>query len=474
MKATARDPFASSSSNWVPPENLIKLAEPAHQVIAEFIHGCSTDEATRTAATTAFVMSVWQLQGIRITESVPSLLLVNAGKDEEDPIDGVIRGLVHNPKDNEPRVQTAGPFAGGSIELAKRAMRSSLGKRRRIGNVSADRTSQVIEARNLEERFHAASITAHGCGYSRPYSEAWHPEYGLLTDMNGQIILRLNDDKDRQAMAGDIKDNPVKLGFPEGVGRNLFPVAKHITLSGSVTRVQARNVAQIVAMGIPVLMVPHTGSSPLAVKNMPGLRSFAHLWLHAVVPPVPTSFHLPASDWNRTYRDVLQKRLARLPYDYSFAIQQALHHLDGVCDRIVWFSATPPTPKAELAALASDLYSHSLRGLTLSVVGLAWFGWGIELSPEAEPLRGKAIELLKRARKEGGISMTACLKNLHLNANQRDMLIEGLTHEGLIRVEGKDVVATTYREFVTALYQRPEFPAVQRKWRESSLSEKPA
>ena len=58
------------------------------------------------------------------------------------------------------------------------------------------------------------------------------------------------------------------------------------------------------------------------------------------------------------------------------------------------------------------------------------------------------------------------MKNLHLKAGQRDMLLQQLANEDLVRIEGKCVVGTTYPEFVDALYQRPEFPQVECRWPE--------
>ena len=250
MIATANDIFAGLPA-WTPPSQLTQLTEPPHQALARFIHGCSPDPAIRTASTTALVLSFWQLRGINLATRVPSLLLVQPEEAGNDPIDSLVKELVYNEEDNKPRVQKTGTFMHGSIDLARRVMANRYGLRQSIRPIPGDGPMtdlQQLEARNAEEKFHAASITAHGFGYCRPYAEAWHADYGLLTDQDGKIILRLNTDKDRDALLDDVGNNPAKLVFPQGVGRHLFPVDKSVCLSGAVTLPQARKAIRLVEL----------------------------------------------------------------------------------------------------------------------------------------------------------------------------------------------------------------------------------
>jgi hypothetical protein len=190
----------------------------------------------------------------------------------------------------------------------------------------------------------------------------------------------------------------------------------------------------------------------------------AYTWRHADIASVRTSPRLPASDWIRAYRDALRKRLNLLPDDYGFAIQQALRRLDGVCDRIVSFAGLLGAEEWELAALIRDLYGHTLRGIVLSVAGLSWFGLGLHLGPECELLREKTFKLLRSLQSGTKVSLTDLLKNYHLNAQERDALLDRLEGERLVRREGKEVLSSTYREFVEGLYTREEFPPVKDCW----------
>ena len=107
-----------------------------------------------------------------------------------------------------------------------------------------------------------------------------------------------------------------------------------------------------------------------------------------------------------------------------------------------------------------------MRGMVISVAGLSWFGLGLYLGPECEPLRDKAIKLLRRLRTKGPLSCSDLRRNMHLKKQERDALLARLEEEHLVRIDDKRVVATTYGDFVEALYGREEFPQVRNHWAE--------
>ena len=118
--------------SWQAPEQLLALDQPAHEVLADFIHGCSPDPATRTVATTALVLSLWQLRGHAFTPEVPSLLLLHAGESADDPIDKLVRDLVYDAAENKPRVQKKGAFMNVSVDRAPTAMKNAFIKRQAL------------------------------------------------------------------------------------------------------------------------------------------------------------------------------------------------------------------------------------------------------------------------------------------------------------------------------------------------------
>ncbi len=88
----AGNPFSPQHAGPLP-EKLKELEQPMHEALADFIHGCDPDPATRTAATAALVLSLWQLGGRALTHYPPSMLLIRP-EGRPDPIDDFVRTLV--------------------------------------------------------------------------------------------------------------------------------------------------------------------------------------------------------------------------------------------------------------------------------------------------------------------------------------------------------------------------------------------
>lgn len=68
-----------------------------------------------------------------------------------------------------------------------------------------------------------------------------------------------------------------KLLIPAGVGRNLFPVEKRISLSGFIPRnlLTSTHVGDILILGRPVFFLPHVGNADFKVDNHPVLGLLA-------------------------------------------------------------------------------------------------------------------------------------------------------------------------------------------------------
>lgn len=439
---------------------LEQMFEPQHRVLAQFVHGCSPDPATRTVAATALVLSLWQLRGRALTCQPPSMLLLNADKAAPDPLDEFAKFLVSG-ESNQPAVQHEGPYAQGQVEHAPEAMANALQARQKIGGLPPPHNQE--HARNLEERYHAAQRTGFGSGHSRPYSGAWHKTFELLTDRADQLILRLDQGPDRAAFNQHVTHNTEKLRVPMGIGLHLSSVRKTISVSGSLTADQwTRPLTMgIIELGLPFFFLPHTASKPLHLPNRPAIDRLTTTWPNCDRPRVEASLRLPPIDWFEHYQTVLRKRLSKLPGAYEFAILQAVHQLGGVCEQIAAQAAkeTKDSQK-ERFALSWDLHSHVLRGIVIGIVGLAWHGLGFD--PGC--LQQKALKVLGDLREKGPMSQSDLLRSAHLQKDARDALLHSLAAEGLVRVDGKQVFATTYSEFVQALYARTEFPEPANCW----------
>jgi hypothetical protein len=436
-----------------------------HEVLSGFIHGCAPDPATRTAATAAFVLSQWQLSTGPLTSQTPSMLLIRPEGTGPDPIDDFVRTLVHDEKENEPRVQREGPFVNGPINLAPKAMENAMHSRWKLGeHIRPDDLGRKREAEAAEEKFRAAQVTGHGYGRARPYSKAWHPDYGLLTDADDQLILRLNNDEDRSGFCRDLLEAPGKIVLPLGPGANLFPVVKTVSISGALTPddLWTNNLAgMMLASGRPFFVLPHVADAHLRGTGLRALRCFAKIWQSHQLNRVEAAPQLPCSDWVRRYHLALRERLAVLPLQAMFPILQAIHQLEGICERIVGVARGPHTTEDQAIALLSDLYHHTLRGLVIGVASHLWFGVGLMPGEAHDDMREKAERLLRRLRDKGPATMTDLLKNFHFSKRERDSLLEQLAGLGLLQVDGSTVAATSYRDFVEGLYASDEFPAVE-------------
>jgi hypothetical protein len=448
------------------PTKLKELDRPMAEILGDFIHGCSPDPSTRTVATTALVLGLWQLIGRAITPP-PSMLLLRPETGGSDPIDDFIRSLVHNESNNEPRVQTEGAFTCAPIELAPRAMTNAFRKRQSLGeHIPPGNRGKKLEAEAAEERFRAAQVTGYGYGRARCYSKAWHPEYGLLTDPDDQLILRLNSEEDRLAFRRDLLEEPEKLLSPQGPGLNLFPTIKSISISGAFPRElwTSELARHILSSGLPFFVLPHVATTPLGGNSLNPLHCFAMIWQGTPLVPVIPSPRLPYSNWIRQYHVALRKRLAAFPVPAEFPTLQSIHELEEVCKRIVGVACDGTTTQEQALALLHDLFHHTLRGLVIGMASHIWFGVGLLPGEEQEALRAKAARLLRRLRQNGPVTKTELLKNLLRNKRDRDAVVEALTDRGLIRVEGDTVAATSYREFVEGLDASKEFPAVESQW----------
>ncbi len=366
---TGSPPFGS----WTPPDRLEKLGEPATEALAGFVHGCSPDPGVRTMATASLLLSFWQLRGRALTIATPSMISIDATGTGHDPIDEFAKDLVFDGAQNEPGVQTDGPFVGAPVDLAPKAMANAFKGRQAMGQVPADDPAKQQEAADLQGRFHAARKAGYGYGLCRPYAEAWHPDYGLLTDAGDELILRLNGGPDRSAFRADVLGDPGKLVFPEGVGGDLSMVPKSISLSGSLPADlwDARLASDLIAYDLPVFVLPHLAGGQFEVPNSPAIECLAATWRHAGLPGVAAAATLPVYDPVRAYETSLRKRLAKLPATYEFVVQQAVHQLVGVCNALVLFAGGGGADGSEMAALFKDLYGHALRGMAIGVASLS-------------------------------------------------------------------------------------------------------
>ena len=443
---------------WTPPGNLLQMLEPQHRVLAEFTHGCSPDPATRTIATTALVLSLWQVAGRRMTHRPPSMLLLNAAESTPDPIDRAADTITSYRGRKGPAEKGAGQFVGGTPSQADTAMRVAVMRRGQLGKATPGNAPGIA----LEERyFHAARTTAHGSGPTRRYSTARDDQMGLITDGDNQVILRLDEPRDHEAFRGDVIENRQRLLDPHGIGGMLQMVRKSITISGSLTfdLWDAQLATSIVELGLPILHLPHLAEQPLEC-NHPALYQLT-LGIARGLFGVTAEPHFPPDDWYRQYERFLRERLHRLHGDYEFSVLRVVRELGAVCQAIARASATQGATAKQVTVLTVDLCRSALRGITLGVAALAWHCLGFDPGCDREV----ALELLRYIRDQGCRTRREIRRKFPaFTAARRDEVLERLAAEGLVDLEGRSVAAVTPEGFVKALHARPELPMAKPIW----------
>jgi hypothetical protein len=451
-------------------EALEKVSAPIHPLLADFTRECYPDADARTAAVTTLVLSLWQVAGRRMSHRVPSLILLDASDFAPDPIDAFAARLVNDRVDTGPGRSIEGAFAFGKPENAPVAMANEIVKKHRMENPGPH---NLHHHKRREDRYFAAQATGFGTARTRPYSNAWHETFGLLTNRNDELILRLESQHDCVVFRHHLLNDSEKLLNPTGYGAGLATVAKHTAISGSLTPElwDEQTATKMVELGLPFVFLPHTVREQPVIDNLPALDFFNHLLPGRFHSPVEEPANLLPVKWVKGYGRQLRARLRELPATYEYSMQRTTRQLVPVCMRVaIWAGQQSGATPAEVEALFLDLYEHTLRGLVIGIAGLAWHGLGFDTGLP----RPKAMKVLKYLRDKGPVTKIELMRGVHLTKAERDTLLQRFFAEDLVRVEGKTITATTYEEFVAGLYARKEFPATENHWEEVAKAAKSA
>ena len=323
----------------------------------------------------------------------------------------------------------------------------------------------------MVDRFYAAQKTCFGYGRTRAYGGAWDDDFGLITDSDCQVILRLDGDDDRSAFRRDVVGNPLKLQAALGYGPQLTVVSKRLCVSGALkpSEWDSDFAAHALGLGLPMVFLPVPVSKPhvdllhpafeMMTSRLPGFR--------ADVLEEPAN--LVPGPWFARYGECLRTKLRSLPGDFDFLMQRMARQLFPVSERLAtWAGRYQGASRDECEVISLDLCAHALRGLVISVAGLEWHGFGLE----GPVPREKAVHVLNRIRTSGPMSFSDIAHKSHIQKETRDALMELFAAKCLVKIQGKMVTATTYSEFVDALYARDEFPEPPKSWAEYSVKAK--
>lgn len=438
-----------------------KVSEPVMSVLAKFVHGCSKDPNERTLAVTQLVATLCQLTGGGMTRQMPSVLVLNGHNQPEDPLDRLAGVLIPGPSEPVEGYYQHPMHPGLTVENAPKAMAQAIAMKADLGKVTP---FNIDTHQNWVERYFVAQTAGFGSGPSRPYAKAWHETFELMTGRGGELILRIASPKDRVRFCKDVVGGARRLREPIGYGPDLKLGQKHIALSGSLPAWDwdACLATALIELGLPLLMLPSLAKASPHIANEAVLDVVAMCLPKTFTEPVEEPGNLPPTPWFDRYEGELRSRLRHLPGTYEYRMLKLARELLPVSLRIAnWCGTYSGSGTEEISAMTRDLHQNSLRGLTLGVAGLAWHGLGIDtVVPRREFLR--VLGCLRRnsrmtrsdLRRYGKIS----------DSRTRDRLVERFEAEGLARVEGKVVTATSYVEFVEGLYAREGLPSPMNHW----------
>ncbi|MEY3895910.1 MAG: hypothetical protein RLZZ214_1430 [Verrucomicrobiota bacterium] len=425
------------------------------QPLTNLLNANSSDPATHTMLVTSLVLTLWQMGGRAVTSRLPSLLLINAGGAEIDPLDAFIDrhglGMGHKvmPKSG------TGSYVGGAPANAPLAMLNCIRERENLGETTANNQDHIGR---LETRFRDAKTTGFGSDGSGPYTRMWNDDMGWITNGSGDILLRFDQPSDREAFRKDLLDHPERLLHPYGPNSSLHLSKKNIAVSGSLSPAEWDEslVCGVMDLGLPVFFLPHVLKKPLTVSDPIELALLTNNFRNSPVhgdQQVSAPIHLPAIEHCQRYQKILRQRLHHLPGGYELSVLRIVHELEEVCERIARHAA-PGSPAEEIVAIFMKLHAIAFRGIVISVASLAYHCLGFD--PGCP--RDKALALMRHLRDKGPLTRRELQRHTQsLDAPERNKVLARLAAEGLVQLDDRKVTAVPLADFVEALYFRQEF-----------------
>jgi len=454
------DPRTAEHFDWQTGITVQHNFGPSEGKLRDFIrllHASDGLTQCQTAATLA--ITLWQVAGRAFSWDLPSMLLINANA-AVDPLDALARASTGNrpkdPVDNEGHYENDG-------EHSNRDLMRQLAKN---GDIWAQQSPSQHAAwlKQCGPLWVKAQHNSFGFGRAGQYSRRWDNELGVVTDVDGSLILRVERDVDHALLRDDILHHPERILRPLGRNKNMAVVCKAVAISGSLNPAQwdAEIVASVLEEGLPILFLPHTAQAPLkginsnwglAVWQFENLFRASDPGTHVLVTPLGKQ-----DDWTCALEERLRDRLRFMPGAYNFFVLCVLRELQVACLGIARGFETPDASIHEVACLAQDLYRLAATGIAIGVESLAWHGQGFD--PGCPTATAQAI--LKHLRAAGTQSRRDLQRHLQkLTAAQLAVVLETLAGEGLVALDERTVCAVTFTDYIETLslrsgYQVPE------------------
>lgn len=456
---TMSDPgFPPSSMLPYPLLNPVPGRKPPLPTLGDWIHACAEDTATRTAVVTTVVLSACQLAGHNLTHRMPSLILVRPDDSQAQALADLASRFVTADRESaeDCRKTRSGTSTPEEAMDNMKLVLSTADKLRKGGLWTAE------VSKYHGDKFFAALNDLYGAGASRPYAEAWHESFGLITNRNGRLILHLNTPKDVQDFCKDVMDKSHKLTMPTGYCAGLTEGSKEIAVTGAMNpgQLPAGFAQNLMELPFPILLLPQPGAATFSLPEDFLIQELIDRSRSILQGPVIESDKVLQLPWFEHYFELLRQRLHYLHIDYEHAFQRLARQLLGACTKYMKDLGLHTANEREIAALAFDLYAYTLRGLTISMAGLAWRCLGFDPGCASH----EASRVLEYLRVHGPMTASDLLRKSHLTKELRDVLVQRLAEQDLVVFDGKIIRARSYDEFVERLYARKEFLEPENYW----------
>jgi hypothetical protein len=237
-------------------------------------------------------------------------------------------------------------------------------------------------------------------------------------------------------------------------------IVKDCPLIGVLSRkaLAADWLANLVRVKAPVFIAPFSTlpKSPwLYADDVKELLCMLGFSLPQFVPPcIRHGYDL--TSYIGSYIPFLRRRLRNLPDDFEYNILSSIRGLDTVAIAMADWLVQPTADLHFRIEMKNSLLGHAVRGLTMGIETLAYYGIGIELPGIA---RAHWHKVLNAIRCHGPMSGRDLLRKVTvLDAVKRDQVIAALKEEGFIVEEDNALRAVTLKEFLAWSLQRPGFP----------------
>lgn len=256
----------------------------------------------------------------------------------------------------------------------------------------------------------------------------------------------------------DLEDDDSLFWNPWGYDEYHRKCGKHLSILGAVGSSQWTSdlVENVVEGSAPILFLPHVGGKPSEPINqeefnkilrpMKGVREMAL----KLPPPGPKRF----SDTFRRCEVVLRYRLRLMPADYEFHILRLAReiHTSFSLFQVVILANCDEHQRKTWIVLLSRFFDRVIRGITMGVESLVYHGYGFEVG-EHLPTARKALQWLQN---EGACKLRDLSRRFqNIETAKRDHMVSLFIKEGLIREDGKTLVAVSCEEFLADLPFRP-------------------